>query len=142
MNQHGRGAGEASRQAVRPVQSLWDLVATGGRTATETAAGLLGAVEGFTGAFSPRTRRVAVYTGAGLLGLSGVVEWPIAATVAAATWLAQDHARPAGDAAPGSAKKAPNTAAGGKAATPGSRAKRGSRKAPAGSNAAGGRSSR
>lgn len=139
MNQHARGAGEASRRAVRPVQSLWDLVATmpGGRTATETAAGLLGAVDGFTGAFSPRTRRVAVYTGAGLLGLSGVVEWPIAATVAAATWLAQDHARPAGDAAPGSAKNARNTAAGGKVATPGSQTKRGSRKASAGSNATG-----
>ena len=41
------------------------------------------------GAVSPQGRRIAVYTGAGVLGLAGVVEWPIALTGAAAAWLTQ-----------------------------------------------------
>jgi hypothetical protein len=32
---------------------------------------------------------MAVYAGAGLLGVAGVVEWPVVATVAAAAWLTQ-----------------------------------------------------
>ncbi|MET8586705.1 hypothetical protein ABZX39_38465 [Streptomyces collinus] len=38
---------------------------------------------------SPRGRRIAVYAGAGLLGVAGVVEWPVALTGAAAAWLTQ-----------------------------------------------------
>ncbi|WP_317442406.1 hypothetical protein [Streptomyces collinus] len=41
------------------------------------------------GAMSPRSRRLAVYTGAGVLGVAGVVEWPVAATGAAVAWLTQ-----------------------------------------------------
>ncbi|WP_369268850.1 hypothetical protein AB5J55_01385 [Streptomyces sp. R11] len=41
------------------------------------------------GAVSPRGRRIAVYTGAGVLGVAGVVEWPIAVTGAAVAWLTQ-----------------------------------------------------
>ncbi|SCK08889.1 hypothetical protein [Streptomyces sp. WMMB 322] len=41
------------------------------------------------GIVSPRARRVAAYTGAGILGLAGVVEWPVAAAGAAAVWLTQ-----------------------------------------------------
>lgn len=61
------------------------------------------------GAVSPRGRRIAVYTGAGVLGVAGVVEWPLALTGAAVAWLtqprpgqgaqgetAQDMARPSG----------------------------------------------
>ncbi|WP_330342282.1 hypothetical protein [Streptomyces sp. NBC_00557] len=48
------------------------------------------------GAISPRGRRMAVYTGAGVLGVAGVVEWPLAATGAAVAWLTQP--RPPGDA--------------------------------------------
>ncbi|MFD9095262.1 hypothetical protein [Streptomyces collinus] len=44
------------------------------------------------GAASPRSRRLAVYTGAGVLGVAGVVEWPVAVTGAAVAWLTQ--ARP------------------------------------------------
>ncbi|WP_333776035.1 hypothetical protein [Streptomyces sp. IBSBF 3136] len=44
------------------------------------------------GAVSPRSRRLAVYTGAGVLGAAGVVEWPVAVTGAAVAWLTQ--ARP------------------------------------------------
>jgi hypothetical protein len=41
------------------------------------------------GAVSPRGRRIAVYTGAGVLGVAGVVEWPLALTGAAVAWLTQ-----------------------------------------------------
>ncbi|MDH6627622.1 hypothetical protein M2271_005449 [Streptomyces sp. LBL] len=41
------------------------------------------------GAVSPRGRRLAVYTGAGVLGVAGVVEWPVAVTGAAVAWLTQ-----------------------------------------------------
>ncbi|MFF3336288.1 hypothetical protein ACFYWX_43445 [Streptomyces sp. NPDC002888] len=41
------------------------------------------------GAVSPRGRRVAVYTGAGVLGVTGLIEWPVAATGAAVAWLTQ-----------------------------------------------------
>ncbi|WP_445525904.1 hypothetical protein [Streptomyces cyslabdanicus] len=41
------------------------------------------------GAVSPRGRRLAVYTGAGVLGAAGVVEWPVALTGAAVAWLTQ-----------------------------------------------------
>jgi hypothetical protein len=41
------------------------------------------------GAVSPRARRVMAYTGAGLLGVAGIVEWPLAAAGAAAVWLTQ-----------------------------------------------------
>ncbi|MEV6962542.1 hypothetical protein AB0M97_25835 [Streptomyces sp. NPDC051207] len=41
------------------------------------------------GIVSPRGRRIAVYTGAGVLGVAGVVEWPVALTGAAVAWLTQ-----------------------------------------------------
>lgn len=57
----------------------------GAGVVTKAAGGALDAV----GTVSPRGRRVAVYTGAGLLGVAGVVEWPIALTVAGVAWLTQ-----------------------------------------------------
>jgi hypothetical protein len=54
------------------------------------------------GAVSPRGRRMAVYAGAGMLGVAGVVEWPVALTAAPVAWLTQPRpGRPAegGDAA-------------------------------------------
>ncbi|MER5835506.1 hypothetical protein ABT116_32925 [Streptomyces sp. NPDC002130] len=39
------------------------------------------------GAVSPRGRRMAVYAGAGVLGVAGLVEWPVAVTGAAVAWL-------------------------------------------------------
>ncbi|MFF7973087.1 hypothetical protein [Streptomyces sp. NPDC007905] len=64
------------------------------------------------GAVSPRGRRMAVYTGAGVLGVAGVVEWPIAITGAAVAWLTQPR--------PGRTEQA----AGGVAAGPGGAAER------------------
>ncbi|MEU1465008.1 hypothetical protein ABZ467_30790 [Streptomyces sp. NPDC005727] len=41
------------------------------------------------GTVSPAGRRMAVYTGAAVLGAAGVVEWPVALTGAAVAWLTQ-----------------------------------------------------
>ncbi|WP_314176651.1 hypothetical protein [Streptomyces winkii] len=41
------------------------------------------------GIVSPQARRVAAYTGAGILGVAGVIEWPVAVAGAAAVWLTQ-----------------------------------------------------
>ncbi|MFD0392733.1 hypothetical protein ACFQ3Z_08185 [Streptomyces nogalater] len=49
------------------------------------------------GAVSPRGRRIAVYTGAGVLGVAGVVEWPVALTGAAVAWLTQPRPDRPGD---------------------------------------------
>ncbi|MGY5050786.1 hypothetical protein ACWDE0_35115 [Streptomyces sp. 900105755] len=46
------------------------------------------------GAVSPRGRRLAVYAGAGVLGVAGVVEWPVALTGAAVAWLTQSRPGP------------------------------------------------
>ncbi|WP_258308314.1 hypothetical protein [Streptomyces sp. NWU339] len=57
----------------------------------KAAGGALDAI----GAVSPRGRRMAVYAGAGVLGVAGVVEWPVALTGAAVAWLTQQRpARP------------------------------------------------
>lgn len=59
------------------------------------------------GAVSPRGRRLAVYAGAGVLGVAGVVEWPVAVTGAAVAWLTQprpgehgEHGEPGGASRP------------------------------------------
>ncbi|MGW2386182.1 hypothetical protein [Streptomyces lincolnensis] len=49
------------------------------------------------GAVSPRGRRIAVYTGAGVLGVAGVVEWPVAITGAAVAWLTQPRGEETGE---------------------------------------------
>ncbi|WP_239116153.1 hypothetical protein, partial [Streptomyces sp. SID8499] len=57
----------------------------GAGTVGRAAQGTLNKVE----AVSPRGRRIAVYTGAGVLGVAGIVEWPVALTGAAVAWLTQ-----------------------------------------------------
>ncbi|MFI9363056.1 hypothetical protein ACIG5E_18675 [Kitasatospora sp. NPDC053057] len=57
-----------------------------------TVGGMVDGVLDTVGLVSPRARRIAAYTGAGLLGALGAVEWPVAAVGAAAVWLTQ--ARP------------------------------------------------
>ncbi|MFI8092194.1 hypothetical protein ACIF9R_28380 [Streptomyces sp. NPDC086080] len=47
------------------------------------------------GAVSPRGRRIAVYTGAGVLGVAGIVEWPVALAGAAVAWFTRP--RPDGE---------------------------------------------
>ncbi|MFH9347916.1 hypothetical protein [Kitasatospora sp. NPDC017646] len=59
-----------------------------------TVSGMVDGVLDTVGLVSPRARRIAAYTGAGLLGALGAVEWPVAAAGAAAVWLTQ--ARPVG----------------------------------------------
>ncbi|MFB8249143.1 hypothetical protein ACFC5X_29425 [Streptomyces sp. NPDC055952] len=51
------------------------------------------------GAVSPRGRRMAVYAGAGVLGVAGIVEWPVALTGAAVAWLTQPRPGPRPDGA-------------------------------------------
>ncbi|MFG3026103.1 hypothetical protein ACGFZQ_47760 [Streptomyces sp. NPDC048254] len=46
------------------------------------------------GTVSPRGRRMAVYAGAGVLGVAGLVEWPVAVTGAAVAWLTQPRPEP------------------------------------------------
>jgi hypothetical protein len=55
----------------------------GAQQVGRVAGGALDAI----GAVSPRGRRMAVYAGAGVLGVAGVVEWPVALTGAAVAWL-------------------------------------------------------
>ncbi|MBT3149590.1 hypothetical protein HTV45_01470 [Streptomyces sp. CHD11] len=52
------------------------------------------------GAVSPRGRRIAVYTGAGVLGVAGLVEWPVALTGAAVAWLTRPRPGQGADGAP------------------------------------------
>jgi hypothetical protein len=63
----------------------------GADRAKELVDGVLDSV----GIVSPRARRVAAYTGAGLLGVAGVVEWPVVAAGAAAVWLTQQRPKDA-----------------------------------------------
>lgn len=66
------------------------------------------------GSVSPQARRAAVYVGAGVLGVAGVVEWPVAVAGAAAVWLTRPRpVAAAGPATPlaeqgGSAPAAPS----------------------------------
>ncbi|WP_164555778.1 MULTISPECIES: hypothetical protein [unclassified Streptomyces] len=78
----------------------------------EKAAG--GALEAL-GALSPGGRRIAVYTGAGVLGVAGLVDWPVAVTGAAVAWLTRPRPtdRPDGERAapsPADAHDRPGTA--------------------------------
>ncbi|MFE2265037.1 hypothetical protein [Streptomyces griseosporeus] len=105
---------EASSGLPRPLRTPVSLLGKvpGAGTVGRAAGGALDAV----GRVSPRGRRLAVYTGAGVLGVAGVVEWPVALTGAAVAWLTQARQREqggegtggttaeaAGEAGPGSA---------------------------------------
>jgi hypothetical protein len=83
----GQKSSSALAQPLRTTLSALRRV-PGAETVGRAAGGALDAV----GRVSPRGRRVAVYTGAGVLGVAGVVEWPVALTGAAVAWLTQ--ARP------------------------------------------------
>ncbi|MCX5338871.1 hypothetical protein [Streptomyces atratus] len=82
--------------------------------------GIVNGVLDSVGIVSPHARRVAAYTGAGLLGVAGVVEWPVAMAGAAVVWLTQPR--------PTDVAAAP---AAGEARTEGLQAKQGARSAKA-----------
>ncbi|GAA0639765.1 hypothetical protein GCM10009535_15710 [Streptomyces thermocarboxydovorans] len=67
------------------------------------------------GALSPRGRRIAVYAGAGALGVAGVVEWPVALTGAAVAWFTRPRPGSAEDTRPAEHER---DAAGAAATTP------------------------
>ncbi|POX42658.1 hypothetical protein C3486_03540 [Streptomyces sp. Ru73] len=93
--------------------------------AKKAAEGALNAV----GVVSPHGRRIAAYTGAGLLGVAGLIEWPVAAAGAAAVWLTQP--RPKEDGQDGGGSQSRTTTQGGTTAHSGT-------KTPTGSKAQGG----
>ncbi|MER6530167.1 hypothetical protein [Streptomyces sp. NPDC001508] len=91
----------------------------GAEALTRAGEGILDKVE----SVSPRGRRLAVYTGAGVLGAVGAVEWPVALTGAAVVWLTQARSKEAeaeaagavaGPAAPTTAAAAPQRASTGR----------------------------
>lgn len=90
---------EASSGLPRPLRAPVSLLGKvpGAGTVGRAAGGALDAV----GRVSPRGRRLAVYTGAGVLGAAGVVEWPVALTGAAVAWLTQARQREHGTEATG-----------------------------------------
>lgn len=86
MNQDRAAGGRPTDlpQPVRAVAARLQRV-PGAGVVTRAADGALDAI----GVVSPRGRRYAVYAGAGLLGVAGAVEWPLALTGAAVAWLTQ-----------------------------------------------------
>lgn len=81
----------AARTLPRPLHAAASAVrkVPGAETVGRAAEGALDRI----GAVSPRGRRVLVYTGAGVLGVAGLVEWPVAVTGAAVAWLTQPRGR-------------------------------------------------
>ncbi|WP_327245547.1 hypothetical protein [Streptomyces sp. NBC_01320] len=90
---HAHGSGDTKVQ--HPVQETLAHPMQTVTTAMEKVPGaerVKGFVDGVldsVGIVSPHTRRLAAYTGAGLLGVAGVVEWPVVAAGAAVVWLTQ-----------------------------------------------------
>lgn len=78
---------KSARTLPRPLHAAASAVrkVPGAGTVGRAAEGALDRI----GAVSPRGRRVLVYTGAGVLGVAGLVEWPVAVTGAAVAWLTQ-----------------------------------------------------
>ncbi|MGW1881472.1 hypothetical protein [Streptomyces sp. NPDC001970] len=104
----------------------------------ERVKGVVDGVLDSVGIVSPHARRVAAYTGAGLLGVAGVVEWPVAVAGAAVVWLTQPRPKDAAAAeAAGGARteglKAKQAARSGKASTATGSAKSRPAKATSGS---------
>lgn len=110
--------------AVAPLRAAASAVrkVPGAEALTRAGEGILDKVE----SVSPRGRRLAVYTGAGVLGAVGAVEWPVALTGAAVVWLTQARPKEAegrattgaltGSAAPTTAPAAPQRASTGRRA--------------------------
>lgn len=108
--------------AVAPLRAAASAVrkVPGAEALTRAGEGILDKVE----SVSPRGRRLAVYTGAGVLGAVGAVEWPVALTGAAVVWLTQARPKEAegrattgaltGSAAPTTAPAAPQRASTGR----------------------------
>jgi hypothetical protein len=96
---HAHGSGDTKVQhpvqetLAHPLQMVTTAVekVPGAEKVKEFADGVLDSV----GIVSPRARRVAAYTGAGLLGVAGVVEWPVVAAGAAVVWLTQPRPKDA-----------------------------------------------
>ncbi|MFF0286578.1 hypothetical protein [Streptomyces sp. NPDC005262] len=97
MTESSRVSGSGDTKVQHPVQEALTHPMRRVMTAAERVPGadrVKGIVDGVldsVGIVSPHARRVAAYTGAGLLGVAGVVEWPVAVTGAAVVWLTQQR---------------------------------------------------
>ncbi|MFV5992374.1 hypothetical protein ACNPQM_07935 [Streptomyces sp. NPDC056231] len=95
MTDSSQAAGSGDTEVQHPVQEALTHPMQTMTTAmekvpgAERAKGIVDGVLDSVGIVSPRARRVAAYTGAGLLGVAGVVEWPVVAAGAAVVWLTQ-----------------------------------------------------
>ncbi|MGW1751284.1 hypothetical protein ACWCRD_37890 [Streptomyces sp. NPDC002092] len=76
---------QASTTLLEPLRTAASALrrVSGARAVTRATEGALDRI----GAASPQERRIAVHTGAGLLGVAGVVEWPVDLTGAAVARL-------------------------------------------------------
>ncbi|MFJ5723046.1 hypothetical protein [Streptomyces sp. NPDC093149] len=140
---HAHGSGDT--KARHPVQETLAHPMKMATTAVEKVPGadrakeFVDGVLDSVGIVSPHARRVAAYAGAGLLGVVGVVEWPVAAAGAAAVWLTQQRpkdaatVRTAGETrAEGASTKRTAKSAKASTATRKAKAPAGKAKAPAG----------
>ncbi|MGW2558541.1 hypothetical protein ACWCXB_04670 [Streptomyces sp. NPDC001514] len=95
MTDSSRAPGSGDTKVQHPVQETLAHPVQTVTTAVEKVPGIDRVKEIFDGVLdsvgivSPHARRVAAYTGAGLLGVAGVVEWPVAVAGAAVVWLTQ-----------------------------------------------------
>ncbi|WP_431955175.1 hypothetical protein [Actinacidiphila sp. bgisy167] len=83
----GRVAGPVNDVLTRSAQRLETAVE--GLPGSRALKGVIDGVLGSVGIVSPHARRAVVYAGAGLLGVVGVIEWPVAVAGAAVVWLTQ-----------------------------------------------------
>lgn len=107
MTENARASSSAATEKLlHPVDTVTTTVSRlPGATAVKDA---FDTVLDTVGVVSPRSRRMAAYAGAGLMGAAGVVEWPLAAAGAAVVWLTQSR--------PGRAEGSRRSQAGGRAA--------------------------
>ncbi|GGW47569.1 hypothetical protein FHS32_006855 [Streptomyces albaduncus] len=126
MDQHTSRASDLPQPLRAVVSGLRHL--PGAEQVGRVAGGTLDAI----GAVSPRGRRMAVYAGAGVLGVAGVVEWPVALTGAAVAWLTQPHPGQRQDGEPGAPSPAGADGQGDERAEIGTRSDRAPAETPAG----------
>lgn len=90
MSQRADTRSSGPSRPAKPAQPIAAVTAAVNRVpGASIVKGLAGGVLDTVGVVSPRARRFATYTGVGLLGVAGVIEWPVAAAAAAVVWLTQ-----------------------------------------------------
>ncbi|MFB7496599.1 hypothetical protein ACFC09_18255 [Streptomyces sp. NPDC056161] len=114
MSENSRASSTSRSASLSPAEMLLrpvDMVKTtvSHVPGAATVKGAFDSVLDTVGIVSPRSRRIAAYAGAGVLGAAGVVEWPVAATGAAVVWLTQSRPGTGGKDAPKAGARAAET---------------------------------